>query len=291
MTKSRLDLLVKPAWLAARLNDPQVRIFDCSLNRIPQTVGPSLWESCRDTWRAEHIPGASYIHMVEDLIDPDAPVPFTLPKPDTVAALLSSRGVLQGATIVLYGSGYIPAIHRVWWTLRASGIADVKILGCSLKQWIAEGYPVRKGEEKFDPTHYVCTRVSIVAYQQEVEQASASGSKSCLINALSRELFEGAGNQVFGRRGRIPNSINIPAESLIDSDSGRLKSSEELKRLIPIDSLASCHRIISYCGGGLAASTVFFALSVLGFDNISLYDGSLFDWSSNPALPMVIGPG
>lgn len=285
----RLDLLIDPTWLAACLDDPRVRIFDCSVNRLPQPTGPSLWESRRNAWKARHIPGAGYIHMAEDLCDPAAPFPFTLPAPDAVAALLSSFGVPQEATIVLYGSGYVPAIHRVWWVLRASGTTDVRILDASLEQWIASGHPVRSGEEKFEPTSHVCMQSPIVVCRQEVV-ASLGDSTTCLINALSRELFEGSGNQMFGRRGRIPGSLNTPAELLLDSDTGQLRPSDELRRLMPVEVLERCRKIIPYCGGGLAASTVFFALAVLGYDNVALYDGSLFDWSSDPALPMATGP-
>ncbi len=53
--------------------------------------------------------------------------------------------------------------------------------------------------------------------------------------------------------------------------------------------LDTAERILPYCGGGIAASSLFFGLTIAGNKNVSLYDGSLFDWSSDPARPMELG--
>ena len=45
-------------------------------------------------------------------------------------------------------------------------------------------------------------------------------------------------------------------------------------------------QVITYCGGGIAASSVALALVMLGCDNVALYDGSLAEWTADPALPM-----
>jgi thiosulfate/3-mercaptopyruvate sulfurtransferase len=44
-----------------------------------------------------------------------------------------------------------------------------------------------------------------------------------------------------------------------------------------------------YCGSGIAASCSAFALSMLGRENVAVYDGSLTEWSNDPSLPMEIG--
>ena len=44
--------------------------------------------------------------------------------------------------------------------------------------------------------------------------------------------------------------------------------------------------MITYCGGGIAATVDAFALALLGYENVSVYDASLFEWSNDPTLPM-----
>ncbi len=48
-------------------------------------------------------------------------------------------------------------------------------------------------------------------------------------------------------------------------------------------------RIVTYCGGGIAASGISFALAMLGHPHVALYDGSLLEWSKDPSLPLIVG--
>ena len=48
-------------------------------------------------------------------------------------------------------------------------------------------------------------------------------------------------------------------------------------------------RIITYCGGGIVASTDAFVLTRLGFNNVAVYMASLEEWVTDPANPMVVG--
>ena len=50
--------------------------------------------------------------------------------------------------------------------------------------------------------------------------------------------------------------------------------------------LLDAPRVIAYCGGGIAATSVAFTLARLGATDVAVYDGSLVDWSSDPLLPM-----
>ena len=48
-------------------------------------------------------------------------------------------------------------------------------------------------------------------------------------------------------------------------------------------------RVITYCGGGIAASSDAFVLTLLGHDQVSVYDASLSEWAADPSLPMETG--
>lgn len=285
----RPELLVDPDWLAERLGNPGIRVFDCNLTRIPQPSGPSLWKSGEHAWRQSHIPGAGYLHMIDDLTDHDHPLPFMLPEPSIVEAVMSRFGVADDTTVVLYGLADEWVVHRIWWVLKASNVSDVRVLDGGFKRWLSEKRPVESGQPSFIRTNYVCApRKEYIANRNEVS-ASLEDRSVCAINALSADLFRGEGDQVFGRRGHIPYSKNIPANSLIHKETACFRPLEEIQAIFAGHDLESFRKIIPYCGGGIAASTLFFALKYAGFDNVALYDGSLFDWTSDPNAPMMTG--
>ena len=109
------------------------------------------------------------------------------------------------------------------------------------------------------------------------------GNSVCLINALRREQHEGQGGVHYGRRGRITNSINLPALEHVNADN-TFKSIDELKTIF--SDVLPQKEIITYCGGGIAATSVALALDMLGHKNVKVYDASLTEWAEDETLPM-----
>lgn len=287
MAQPKPELLVDPDWLQANLGDAKIRIFDCSMVRVPQPSGASIWESGMEKSRRSHIPGAGFLNMVEELSAPSGSVPYGLPKPEAVAGLLSSHGVASDATLVLYGDGGQSVVHRVWWVLSASGVADVRILDGGWKRWRDENRPVESGEPEFPTTDFVAVPKPEILIERDSVAEIVGDPFICLIHSLTFEQFCGTGGQVYGRPGRIPGSVSVPAASLIDPDTMRFHPLEKLAEIFSSVGVDEADTIISYCGGGIAACTIFFALSLLGYNNVRLYDGSLIDWGADPALPMI----
>ncbi len=289
MMTPRPDILVSPNWLFERLGESNIQILDCRLTREPQPDGPSIWRSERRAWEQDHIPGALYLHLVEDLCDRHASLPFMLAPSKDVGALISRLGVGQNSTVVLYGFAGDWVTHRVWWSLSASGLRDVRVLDGGIERWRSELLPTDNSTRTINPTRIRCERNERFIATRSDMIRSTSDTSLVSVNALSPELFRGEGDQVFGRRGHIPGSINIPANDLIADETGGLRSIDVLQATFADHGLDAAEQIYPYCGGGIAASSLFFALIVAGYENVALYDGSLFDWSSDPALPMEFG--
>lgn len=282
-------LLVEPGWLARNLGDPRVHVIDCTVHMIVQPVGASIVESGRPDYERDHIPGAHYLHMVEDLSDPRGRIAYALPSVERIEALLRRIGVDNGDTIVLYGATLPQVVTRAWWVLTASGAEDVRILDGGWKAWVAQGFPrsahvptVRRGS-------FSGRRVAgMLATLHEVRDAMARGD-ACLLNALTPEQFAGTGGAHYGRPGRIPGSVNVPNRDLVDPATGRYRPLAELAAMFERAGALRRERIIAYCGGGIAATGAAFALALLGHRNVAVYDGSLLEWAADPALPMVTG--
>ena len=280
-------LLVAPDWLYHHLDDPAVRVLDCTTWMTPQPVGPSAIASGRPDWQRAHIPGAQHVCMVDDLSDPAGAFPYTLPGDAQIAALLSRLGIGNGHHVVLYAAGQPMVVARAWWVLTTLGHPRVSILDGGLSRWLREGRPVTAAAVSQAPaTFQPCRQAALVADAQRVAQAVA-GSGERLLNALSPEQFAGTGGAHYGRPGRIPGSLNLPARDLVDPLTMDWQPRPVIAARLAAAGLGDpAEPVITYCGGGIAASVVFFALRLLGHHHVALYDNSLLEWSADPARPM-----
>ena len=284
--ESNPGLLVSADWLQAHLDDPRVHVVDTSVDIVPRPPGPSDYRSRHPDYLEAHIPGAAYLHMVEDLSDPEGPFPFALPTMEQVSARLRAIGVSAGDTVVVYGNQIHWATHRCWWVLAVAGV-DARVLDCRFDVWVAEGRPTETGRPEFTTGDFTASpKDSWVASREDV-RASLDEPGTALINALSAEQFAGRG-QPFGRPGRIPGSISVPAAEMIDPSSGAFRAATDLRAAFEASGAFAYDHLITYCGGGIAASTSFLALKLLGYPSVALYDGSLLDWSTDPNLPLIV---
>ena len=284
----RPELLVEPQWLAGRLNDPSVHVIDCTVHMIPQPVGASIVNSGRPDYLAGHIPGAHYLHTIGDLSDPQGSFAYTLPSVDHISALLRRLGIGNEDTVVLYGRALPQVVTRAWWVLTVSGVENVRILNGGWQGWVASGLPTSQEAPRPAAGDFRGHRVaSMIATSADVQEALRQDDV-CILNALSPEQFAGTGGAHYGRPGRIPRSVNLPNRNLVDPATGRYRSLSEISAMFERQGVLDRDRVITYCGGGIAASGTSFALAMLGHDNVALYDGSLLEWSADPALPLVV---
>ena len=128
----------------------------------------------------------------------------------------------------------------------------------------------------------------MIADQAEVLAATGDDA-TCILNSLSEEQHRGDGDSPYGRPGRIATSVNVPANSLVDPETNAFLPLEELRAKFAAVGADRADRVITYCGGGIAASNDAFALSLLGYDNVAIYDASLSEWAADESLPMETG--
>jgi thiosulfate/3-mercaptopyruvate sulfurtransferase len=281
------EILIEPDWLEANLDNPKVRIVDCNVVMHTQPVGPSVIESKREDWAAAHIPGAAYLHMTEDLSAPRGNLIYNLPSADHMTEKLQSIGVDADTTIVLYGPARAGSVPRAWWVIRATGAKDVRILNGGWERWQAEGRPVSSDMPVFARGNFVAqTEQARVAGKEDVLEVLGDPDV-LLINALNEAQHKGEYFR-YGRPGRIPGSVNVPSADMHLPD-GRYKPMAELEALFADVDADSATRIITYCGGGIAASNTCFALEMLGYDNVAMYDQSLNEWGNDESLPLEVG--
>ncbi|MCC5811024.1 MAG: sulfurtransferase [Ectothiorhodospiraceae bacterium] len=289
MNEKRAEMLVEPQWLADHLTDPQLRILDCTTYMIPQPVGPSRIESGRPDYEQAHIPGAQHVDMCDDLSDPDGAHPYTLPEPRQIERLLGGLGINEDHRIILYGRKSVLPVARAWFVLRAMGHRRIALLDGSFEYWQSLGLPVTKELPVFPAEQYRAQPDSQrVADMDEIRETIAH-PECLLVNALTPEQFRGTGGAHYGRPGRIPGSVNIPARDLVNPNTMAFQSTERIRALLEESGAMGAPRVVTYCGGGIAASVTAFALEMLQHPDWALYDNSLLEWSSRQDTPMDAG--
>jgi thiosulfate/3-mercaptopyruvate sulfurtransferase len=286
---SDLPLLVAPERLHGVLGDPALRVLDTTVFLQIHPDGREVTiESGRAAYEEGHVPGAGFADLVE-LSDPARPAWFMLPDPARFADGMSRLGVGPGTHVVVYDGEDGIWAARLWWMLRVFRFDAVSVLDGGLKAWRAAGLPLSTETEDVAPGRFEPRfRPELIATREDVEEV-VQGGGACLVNALRVELFRGDVPIVPGRFGHIPGSVSIPHVGLVDSGSNRVLPVDRLREHFAAAGALEQERIVTYCGGGIAATFDAFALALLGRDDVAVYDGSLVEWSSDPDLPLAVG--
>ena len=284
------EFLVESQALAAQLGDPQLRVLDCTIHLIPNpdigyTVKPG-----REDFEKGHIPGAQFVDLQADLSAPHPKLRFMLPSAEAFAAAMGRFGVGERSRVVLYSTTTPQWASRVRWMLRNYGFDNAAVLNGGFPKWAREGRPVETGPARsYPPAKFTVRADRKLMVGKEAVLAAIGDAATCTINALSPPQHQGTGGTVYGRPGRIAKSVNVPAAALIDPATGVFLPASDLRAKFAAVGAFDRKRVITYCGGGIAASADALALVMLGHPDVRLYDASMSEWSNDPSLPMETG--
>ena len=280
-------------WLEDHLTDPDLRVFECTTYLDPPAEGVDAAYSIRNAkaeYDVDHIPGACLIDLQEALCDSSSPahLRFMMPVPEVLGAAFAGLGVCDDSQVVLYSRGSAMWATRVWWMLRAIGFDNASALDGGWDKWMLDGRPTSR-----DAGEYPCGKLTVRARSEvfvgKAEIAAAIGDPAaCTINALTAELHRGESGR-YGRRGRIPGSVNVPYASLVDSNDQTFLAADVVAASLQNVGAESDKRCLVYCGGGIAASLDAFLMYQLGYQDVAIYDASMSEWARDESLPIETG--
>ncbi len=284
--------IVECDWLNRRINDKNLRVFDCTTFLHYCDDNPSKpydVESGFENYKLSHIPGASFLDLQKQLSDNESPYKFTLPNLNVLHELFCNVGISDGFKIILYSANGLQWSTRVWWMLYILGFKNHSVLDGGFDEWRRLGFPTENKVNTFAKGYFNFVENSFTKMFVDRKPILGGMKKEfCLIlNALTNDIHSGK-NPRYGRRGRIPGSLNIPFHDLIDPLTSKLKSAKEVKDIIAKYGITDDYYIINYCGGGIAASLNAFVLFQLGFNKLQIYDNSLSEWAKNEELPLEV---
>lgn len=275
--------LVETKWLEEHLYDDNLRIVDA-------TVHVKLWPfprviSGKRKFRRRHIPGAIFADLLK-ISDPKAPVrTFTMPNEEHFANKMGRLGIGDNNFVVIYDERENMWAARLWWMLRTFGFKNAAVLNGGWKAWNIENRPISSKRTSYPPAIFTPKHnPNLIADKMQVLDA-INRNDTCIVSALGRKQHRGERNE-YGRRGHIPGAKNVTAWEILDRETKRYRPLEELRALFK--PILESKRVITYCGGGIAASSDAFILHLLGHQNVAVYDGGLIDWCSDRSLPLEV---
>ena len=280
------EYLASADWVASHLDDPGVRIVDCTTH-LPPKPDFSLYDVVpgRADFEKAHIPGAGFLDIEQEASEPHPRLHFMLPDARTFASAMAALGISDATRVVAYSSANHWWATRLWWMLRVFGHDNAAVLDGGFQKWTAESRPTESGPARGRPLGRFTARPprrELGAAKEDV--LGAIGAKdACVVNALRAEQHAGKAGVHYGRRGHISNSINIPSVEHLSGDN-TFRGPDELARLH--EPALKSPNVITYCGGGIAATSVALVMAMLGRDDVRVYDASLTEWAADPALPM-----
>lgn len=283
------EYLVETDWLAHHLADPDVVVFDCTTHLIPDPQTTYQVVPAREDFEKGHIPGAQFVDMLHDVSDISHRFRFMRQTPEDFAAAMQRFGVSNSTRVVTYSTANMWWATRMWWLLRVFGHDNAAVLNGGWQKWSRERRAIETGPAKARASGRFNVHMLRDLMADKTQVLNAVGDSTvCTLNALLPQQHTGSGGNSYGRPGRIAGSVNLPAAHLLDPATNTFLPAEELrKRFASVGALD--RPVITYCGGGIAASADALALVMLGHENVKLYDASLSEWAADPALPMETG--
>ncbi len=270
------EMLVSTDWVAAHAGDANVRTVEVDVDTEEYSKG--------------HVAGAagwSWQTQLCDTVQRDIISKADLEK------LLGGTGISNDTTVILYGDNNNWFAAWALWQLKVYGHKDARLMNGGRKKWLQEGRELSTDAPSDSAASYQAKDAdnSIRAFLPEVTSAVAN-SEVELVDVRSPQEFTGEVLSPPGlpetcqRGGHIPGASNITWAKACNED-GTFKSYDELKALYEGQGITGTKPIIAYCRIGERSSHSWFVLKyLLGYDNVTNYDGSWTEWGNLVGAPI-----
>jgi len=276
LSENAVPGFVTTAWLAENLDRNDVKIID--LRKTPK-------------YNNGHIPG-SISFSIGALCGPVKGVPATLLPPAILGYHWSLMGIKNDDTVVIVAPGKFQGATLLAVALKTTGHSKATVLQGGIEKWKGEKHLVSTELPKIMPSRYSVSKGhrSFIIGKDIVAQAVRTGSHT-LIDARSEAYFTGAKSDE-ARSGRIPGALSHHCKKnfVKDSKYKELATKEALSKMFAKLVPDKNQPVILYCRTCMSATLNYMIMKcVLGYEDVSIYDGSWSEWSTITELPAVKG--
>ena len=258
---NRDNMLIEADELLTKLNAPNIRIYDATIRFFRKEAE----QTAHEQYLQGHIPGAAFFDH-QKFSDASSDYMYMVLQEAELATQIGNIGIADDSEVIFYTSEMLPCATRAWWILRYAGHNNVRVLNGGLAAWEKAGGGIAKGGDEYAPTKFTCRlRPNMLASKEEVT-AALEDERICTVNTLTPEVYAKA---------HITGSSLLPCMDLMH-EMAAFVSNEQLGTRLQEE--AQHERIITYCGGGIAATVNAMAHLMAGNENVAVYDGSMDEW-------------
>ncbi len=264
------ELLVTTDWLAAHIDDPEMRIVDTRKG---------------DGYEVAHIPGAArYPASIAPFLKEKGRVPSA----DRCAALMSEIGIGDASLVIAYDDGNNLFAARLWWALNYYGHREVRLLNGGWDLWIAEGRAVASAPASPNPASFTPKIDESWIAEWEQVRAAIKNPACSILDVRADKEWTGADPMGTKRGGHIPSAVHLDWREAIDQATKRFKSPLVLREVFARLELEPGKEVISYCQGGIRSAHAAFALRLAGYDRVRNYERGWSEWGNREDLPIEV---
>ena len=271
----REELLIEEEELQERIDDPNLKLFDATVLMTPREG-----ESGQSRYNDGHLPGAAFLDHAALSRQQASPM-FMLLAETELAAAIGNLGISNDNDVVVYSTDSIMWATRVWWVLKYAGHNNVRVLNGGRAAWIGE---LVTTPHRYEAATFIPNLSHRMIAEKEEVMAAINDDATCTLNALPYSFYTGEADVPYARQGHITGSLSLSFEQMMDDHL--IKPAEALADRFSIYNRSD--RIITYCGGGIAATLTATCARLAGFDDVAVYDGSMSEWLE-AGLPTTAG--
>jgi thiosulfate/3-mercaptopyruvate sulfurtransferase len=273
------EVLVSTEWVAAHLDDPNVRLVEVDVDTSAYEKG-----------HIRNGVGWNWTTQLNDNIRRD------IPNQKQFEELASESGISNDSTVVLYGDNNNWFAAFAFWQFKIYGHRDVRLMNGGRKKWELEGRPLTTETPTVTPTHYHASApdTTIRARRDDIFRILADRFAQ-LVDVRSPDEFSGkviappGMTETAQRGGHIPGAANIPWAKAVNED-GTFKSYDDLAAIYQAQGVRADKETVAYCRIGERSSHTWFVLKyLLGIEKVRNYDGSWTEWGNLIEAPIEKG--
>ncbi len=276
---AKADALVSTDWVAAHLNDRNVRIVESNEDQLLYPSG--------------HIPGSVQVDWAADLNDQ---VKRDYLDRAGFERLMSRIGATKDTTVVFYGDKSNWWACYAFWVFHLFGHTNAKVMDGGRLKWEKEGRTTTRDVPSYAATKYTAPNrddTKIRAFRDQVLKHQAA--RLPLVDVRSPQEYSGERTHMpeypqegVLRGGHIPGAKSVPWARAANPDDGTFKSAADLRAIYEQEQgLKSSDDIVAYCRIGERSSHTWFVLTyLLGYPKVRNYDGSWTEWGNSVGVPI-----
>lgn len=276
--------LVSVDTLAAHLDDPDWRVFDCRFDLGNTAYG-------EEAYAKAHVPGALYLHLDRDLSGEKTGKNGRHPLPpiDRFAAKMSACGVGPDTQVVAYDNEAGAFAARLWWLLRWLGHDKVALLDGGLAAWKRARQPMETAVRSYPPARFE-PRPRQDWVDADHVLARLGTPDMLVLDARNEDRYAGRKETIDPVGGHIPGAVNRFFYDNLDDAAIYFKSPDVLRaEFEEILDGRDPRTVVQSCGSGVTACHNLLAMEIAGLTGSKLYAGSWSEWCSDPGRPVATG--